>query len=94
MSLAVLRQATNTGMEERVASSLGVTSNRRVYCLRINPKFKFTAVMVHKIMNIIIKRRKRNDNSSSSVRRNKKRKNHVYLCLSYKTGCLIRDNTR
>jgi hypothetical protein len=48
--------------------------------------------MVHEIMNIIITRRKRNN--SSRVRRNRKRKNHVYLCLSYKIGYLIRDNTR
>jgi hypothetical protein len=51
--------------------------------------------MVYEIMNRIIKRRKRNNSSSSSsVRRNKKRKYHVYLCLSYKVGYLIRDNTR
>jgi hypothetical protein len=48
--------------------------------------------MVHEIKNRIIKRRKRN-NSSSGVRRNKKRKNHVYLCLSYKIGYLIHGNT-
>jgi hypothetical protein len=92
MSLSVLKQATNTGMGERVARSLGVISNRRVFCLRINPKFKFTTMMVREIMNRIIKRKR--NNSSSSVRRKKKRKKHVYLCLSYKIGYLIRDNTR
>jgi hypothetical protein len=49
--------------------------------------------MVNEIMNRIIKRMKIN-NGSSSVRRNKKRKNLVYLCVSYKIGYLICDNTR